>query len=436
MKNYGILCPPAHGHINPFIILGKELKKRGNNVCFFNVIDIKEKILNTGMQFATFGENHYPKGSLNTLLNKNLSQCNELEMMQYWNQFCLEMVNNTTDELIEAIKIHKIDFLLVDQMDIIGGSIAEYLNIPFATIINSLPTNFEKNIPPPFTELSYDNSKYGKAVNKFAFSKVLRYYEKIILNLNTFRKKWDLEAFEPETNIFFNSQIGQISQIPKAFDFPRQELPDIFHYLGPFRDDEGYEKLEFPNHLLDGRPIIYSSLGTLCNGRLDIFHKIAEAAQNFDCQLVISIGSQELSLFANLPGNPIVLNFVPQNELLKKASLLISHCGANTILDAISNAVPIVAIPISLDQPSIAERIKFREIGEIVPFKDFSTEKLKEAIGIVLNNTKYKSNALAMQKEVAIINGTIEACNIITKLSATNSTFKNQIASTKCLQYA
>lgn len=417
MKNFGILCPPAFGHINPMIILGKEIMKQGHSVSFFTIIDLKEKIIKEGFDFHTIGYANYPLGSMNKLLNEKLSQCNEYDMMLYWNEFCLELANNTTDELVKAIKESNIDFLLVDQMDITGGSVAQYLGIPFVTIINSLPTNYEDNIPPPFTNLSYNKTESSKAINKFTFSRIKSYYSPILNKLNDLRKSWNLDFFEAKNNIFFSSEIAQISQIPKAFDFPREELGKHFHYLAPFRDQNENEILEFPPHLLDGRPVVYASLGTLCNGHKDIFMKIATAIQKFDLQLVLYVGTQDVSLFKDLPGNPLIMNHVPQFELLKITSLIISHCGANTILDAISNAVPIVAIPISLDQPSIAERIRHHKIGEVVSFKHISVEKLEEAIELVLFDKTYKENIISMKNEISKINGTKQACEIILEIA-------------------
>jgi len=47
-----------------------------------------------------------------------------------------------------------------------------------------------------------------------------------------------------------------------------------------------------------------------------------------------------------LPGSPLVV-YAPQLELLAKARLTITHAGLNTVLDSLSNGVPLVAIPIT-----------------------------------------------------------------------------------------
>lgn len=63
-----------------------------------------------------------------------------------------------------------------------------------------------------------------------------------------------------------------------------------------------------------------------------------------------------MSSLPELPGNPIVVNYAPQLELLKIADLTITHAGVNTTLESLSNGVPLVAIPITNDQPGVAAR--------------------------------------------------------------------------------
>ncbi|OZH52616.1 glycosyl transferase family 1, partial [Hydrocoleum sp. CS-953] len=95
---------------------------------------------------------------------------------------------------------------------------------------------------------------------------------------------------------------------------------------------------------MTGKPLIYASLGTLVNSQVDVFDKIATACEGLDAQLVISLGgSATPESLPNLPGNPLVVKYAPQLELLQKATLTITHAGMNTTLECLNNAVPMVA---------------------------------------------------------------------------------------------
>ncbi|WLT39734.1 hypothetical protein NON20_10065 [Synechocystis sp. B12] len=68
-----------------------------------------------------------------------------------------------------------------------------------------------------------------------------------------------------------------------------------------------------------------------------------------------------------LPGNPLVVNYAPQLELLQRTALTITHAGLNTTLECLNNAVPMVAIPIANDQPGVAARIAWAGVGNLFP---------------------------------------------------------------------
>lgn len=53
----------------------------------------------------------------------------------------------------------------------------------------------------------------------------------------------------------------------------------------------------------------------------------------------------------------------PQLELLKRASVCITHAGFNTVIESLANGVPQVAIPITHDQPGVAARIADKKTG-------------------------------------------------------------------------
>ena len=77
----------------------------------------------------------------------------------------------------------------------------------------------------------------------------------------------------------------------------------------------------------------------------------------------------EQDQFASLPRDPITVPFAPQLELLKRAAVCITHAGLNTALESLTNGVPMVAIPITNDQPGVAARVRWTRSGEVVPLK-------------------------------------------------------------------
>src|SRR5262249_58747608 len=78
----------------------------------------------------------------------------------------------------------------------------------------------------------------------------------------------------------------------------------------------------------------------------------AEACAGLDLQLVISLGGgQDPALLGDLPGDPVVVGYAPQLELIRRAALTISHGGLNTALESLEWGVPMVVLPVAYDQP-------------------------------------------------------------------------------------
>src|SRR5678809_279263 len=101
-----------------------------------------------------------------------------------------------------------------------------------------------------------------------------------------------------------------------------------------------------------------------------------------------------------LAGEPIVVEFAPQLELLKRAALCITHAGLHTALECLSSGLPMVAIPITNDQPGVAARIEWTGTGEMVSLSKLSTARLRTEVQRVLGDQRYRDNAKKLQQAI------------------------------------
>lgn len=107
-----------------------------------------------------------------------------------------------------------------------------------------------------------------------------------------------------------------------------------------------------------------------------------------------------MHLAQNLPGEHLVVGYAPQLELLKKATLTITHAGLNTTLVSLSNGVPMVAIPITNDQPGVGARIVWTGAGDVIPRTRLSVPRLRSVIKQVMSDESYRNNAFRLQNAV------------------------------------
>jgi UDP:flavonoid glycosyltransferase YjiC (YdhE family) len=98
---------------------------------------------------------------------------------------------------------------------------------------------------------------------------------------------------------------------------------------------------------------------------------------------------------------------------LQQAKLVITHASMNTALETLSCGVPMVAIPITNDQPGVATRIAWTGAGKQVPLSQLSVPRLRSAIEKVLNRPRYREQAQCLQQAIAQSGGVARAADIV-----------------------
>lgn len=411
MTHFGIICPAATGHLNPMTALGYELKQRGHRVTVIGIEDARSRVETAGLEFQVIGNSDFPPGATIDLFTK-LGNLSGFEALQYTLDWIANAANMVLRDAPEIVKTAGIEALLVDQASPEGGTVAEYLNIPFVSVCSAIMLNRETNVPPFSTSWNYDPSPSGLERNRLGYEKVNSLGKSLRQVINDYRASWNLPLYDSPNQNY--SPLAQITQQPAEFEFPRQELPSSFHFTGSFNNPNSRESIPFPYEKLTGQPLIYASLGTVQNRLLWVFEAIAEACADLEVQLVVALGGgTSPESLPELPGKAIAVGYAPQLELLPKAALTITHAGMNTTLESLSHGVPMVAIPIANDQPGIAARIAWTGTGEVVPLEQVSVEKLHQAIQRVLTDKSYKENALKLQKANERGRGVSKAADII-----------------------
>lgn len=410
--HFGIVSPPVSGHINPFGALGRELIRRGHRVSLIHMPDLAERARAEGLGFIGIGYSDHPPGSL----SESLAQ---LARLQGWAalRFTIRAVSRTTEMICRdapgCIRSTGIDALLVDQTEPAGGAVAEHLGLPFVTVSNALILNREPRVPPPFTGWNYSDNPFARLRNRIGYYASDRVMAPVRAVLRSYREKWGLTPHAKPDDSF--SPLAQISQLAPAFDFPRRELPPSFEYVGPLRDaiPRGGG---FPWHRLDGRPLVYASLGTLQNRKHWVFRCFAEACAGLPVQLVIAHGGGlDEAAAAALPGNPVAVAYAPQREVLARARLTLTHAGLNTVLDSLTYGVPLIAVPITYEQPAIASRVRWCGAGRVLSLSSLTMERLRSTIRAVLDDPSYTANAQVVRRSIESLGGVARAAEVIEK---------------------
>src|SRR5262249_42926015 len=147
---------------------------------------------------------------------------------------------------------------------------------------------------------------------------------------------------------------------------------------------------------------------------LRTFRIIAEACAGLDLQLVISLGGgQDPALVGDLPGDPVVVGYAPQLDLIRMSVLTITHGGLNTALESLSRGVPMVVLPVTYDQGGVGARVDWAGAGRSIPVGRVTVGRLRDAVSAVLSGRAYRKRAGQLRSAIEAADGLNRAADLI-----------------------
>jgi MGT family glycosyltransferase len=342
--------------------------------------------------------------------------------LRSWVRWYAEMILRLVPPALSELKV---DGMLIDQTIPAGGTVAEHVGVPFITMCTALLWNEEASVPPAFTGWPYASDPWAQRRNRLGYAGWHWFIRPAVDLINRYRKRWRLPRLRTIEDAF--SPLAQVSQLCAEFDFPRRHLPDVFHYVGSLVANRRLKtERPFPWERLDGRPLIFASLGTVPDTlNLPVFRKILAACAGIDAQLVLALGAWDeedeplRAKLGKIPDNALVVDFAPQQALLDRTALLITHAGVCTVLEALTRAVPMVALPRTADQPAMASRVVHAGVGLLGSFGRSTAWQIRELAQRVLAEDTFRQRAQDMQKALAAAGGVCRAADIVEQALST-----------------
>lgn len=416
MPHYAVICPEDAGHLLSVGALGVEMARRGHRV----TLVARPK---AGVIAAQLGLDMHPlentdfRSPFPYLLWAAcwLIGAPYFAVFRHWVQWRSELALRFLPDELRSLGV---DGLAVDQSVLAGGTVADRLGLPHVTVCSALPYNEEPSVPPPFTAWANGQDRWSHRRNRIAFAAWRWHLGPTMRIINRHRRSWGLRPFGHPDDTF--SPLAQISQMCPELDFPRLDPPRHFHHIGSLAAARRVTPdRDFPWDRLDGRPLVFASLGTVPDSsNVAAFRRILAACAPLDAQIVLTVGRWEekrTSLrdkLGKIPTNALVVDFAPQLELLDRASALITHAGINTVLEAITKEVPMVALPRSADQPGMGARISRSGIGLVGSFARSTSSQIRDMVTRVLADTSFRERTRQMRRSLETAGGAPRAAVI------------------------
>ena len=416
MPRIAIAVPAIPGHLNPATTLGRELQRRGHHVTVFAFADGEDRVRAAGLEFCAVAPDLFPPGAVRRT-TAELGKLHGFKALRFTVNWFKRSSQAWMRELPGLLQQHSIDLLLADQTEPGAFTVGEHLKVPTVILCNALAIHPDPNVPPFPTPWPAPTSRLERLNIRWTYTFMSLLCSDFHAGVNARRRIWQLKRIPIQITVL--PQFTHLSQQPAWFDFPRT-MPRNFHYTGPWHRHSDAEQPPFPWEKLDGRPMIYASLGTLQNRVEATFRAIAEACVGLDAQLVIALGSKTRTDLPQLPGDPVVVPFAPQVALLKRASLVITHAGLNTALETLAAGVPMVALPITNDQPGVAARLRHLGVAEVLPMDGLRVDRLRAAVQKMLGDETARSRVRDFSSRLKQTDGVSHAADLVERHTFTN----------------
>ncbi len=411
-QTYGILCPPALGHLNPFMALARELVARGHRVIFYQLKDYEILLRQSGFDVRVYGEKEFPLGAWRASAEIFATLSGDRAMEHFINAV-KKKTHAGLEELPAAIRADGVDVILADQVGIDSSSIADDLDLPFATLCNALPLDSDSTTPPFFTDWAPSPGPPARLRNWLAYRILDSKIQPTLDLVNIWRAGRGMKLLKHRRDSY--SKLLKMIRLPQEFDFPRRADSQT-HWIGPLINQNGRIQSLFPWERRNGKPLVYVSMGSEINQRFDVFQLIINALESEDIQLVVSLGRENADTnVLSYARSTIVCPFVPQTEVLRKASLFVTHGGLNSVLESICAGVPMLALPNANDQFGICSRIRHYGVGDYLLAENVTDVSLRALFERLVGDEKVRCRLRRLAGENSADQASRRAADLVEK---------------------
>lgn len=374
----------AFGHINPTLSFVTELVKRDVRVTYFTTENFRDIISSTGAEFVPV----HSWMAENASAQRENDEGGDENVAATVPFLFLNEAGAYIEDILPVMQKDTPDAVFHDFAGIAGTIAADVLHIPNIMLYTSYPSNESYSVSESFSNVP-DDHPLRMAAREIAQNYVKKYGCRDLTVKEIFDGRGDFnivlmqKRFVPNGDSFDDSFVFTGVQIGKRDAFGSWKAPD------------------------NGKPLLYSSLGTAFNNWPEYYPILFDAVRGLDINVFAALGAIDPESLADVPENVELGKMVPQLEILSQADVFITHAGMGGTGEAIYYGVPMIAIPQMDEQAITAGLIEEKGLGFAFPDKQaLTSEKLRKAIETLLSDPSYRETLKEYSEDMKSLGGT------------------------------
>jgi UDP:flavonoid glycosyltransferase YjiC (YdhE family) len=409
-----IIAPGSRGDVQPYIALGKGLKKAGNAVRLVTNRNYEMLANSHGLEFWPV-EVNMQDIIQNERMRAVLEKGNLLASMSQMGKELKRGALHLADRGLAACR--RLDMVLAGIGGLfVGLSLAEKLGLPFLQAYNVpfTPTQAFSGalLPKPPSWL-------GGSLNRLSHHL-------------TRQIVW--QAYRPADRLVRQKVLGlPIAPFWGSFKSDRLHHGPILYgfslsvILPPSDWDNnvtGYWFLDPPDdwnppsalmeYLQAGSSPVYIGFGSMSNRKPEKTTDLVLQALTRTKQRAIMLSGWSGLRKSDLPDSVFMVDSVPHSRFLPRVEAVIHHGGAGTTAAGLRAGVPSVIIPFHGDQPFWGQRIAELGVGPVpIPRRRLSVERLAQAIEEAVTDQTMRQRAADLGSKIRAEDGIARAIAVV-----------------------
>ncbi len=358
-------CIPAYGHTNPTLGVVRELIARGHEVRYCSYEVMRGAIEPTGAQFipcdAYDAQIRFSEAD-NERVGKDLA-------------FSTELIVNMTlaldDAMLEEMRAFKPDVIVGDSMAFWAKLIAGKLGVPFVSSTTTFAFNKE-------SAKVMKQTPQGLFSLLFAMPKINKSLDRLRQKGYSVRSVLDIIASDNATDT--------VVYTSPEFQPCSETFSEHYAFVGPILRPMTQPLEKSP------QPTVYISLGSVDNQHPDFYRRCLAAFSGAPYRVILSVGERtDVSALGDIPANCIVAPHVDQLAVLAVSDVFLTHCGMNSVSEALWYGVPLVLFPQTPEQRGVANRVHQLGAGQLL--ESDTPDAIRAAVDAVLRDEAIRAAA-------------------------------------------
>jgi UDP:flavonoid glycosyltransferase YjiC (YdhE family) len=172
-------------------------------------------------------------------------------------------------------------------------------------------------------------------------------------------------------------------------------------------------------------PLVYVTFGSVAAGIgffPDFYRAVLGALADLPVRILLTVGEAgDPALLGPTPSNTHVERWWPQEQVMRRATAMVTHGGFGTTLLGLSAGLPMVVVPLfALDQYANARRIQATSAGlALADGPAAAAADVRQALQQVLADSAYRHAAQRLADEIASLPHPSECVSILRSASRT-----------------